>query len=414
MYNFRTCASQCAIYPMGAGVVHVKQGCTRLMDVFPVLIYKDRSTAYRAEVPDLPTCQVIAPNLSVALKRVREAAYVQLEAMLMEGKPLPKPSDLMVVHKSSERAGAVALTAIEIDMSRMSTEVERVNITLPKWLVSRIQATTTNRSRFLADSAIKVLQEQSAKDGKSPANNRLLASRGNTTDRQESKSQDQPLTSHFSWLNNLPDEVSKAIRDKMYRRKLPRNSYLFRAGQWDGTLFYIVSGAVQLKAISQDGKESLLTIHRAGACIGVTTALCPLTHVYDAVATRHSVVDCLAQNEFQELRQIHSEIDRAIAEWSAHRIWELLNLMLGAMIHDLPRRLASHVDYLLEPDSSQQETIAKNQLRISQEVLATAVGASRQAVGKVLREWNAAGIVDVSYRRVKILDRNALKSIATN
>jgi len=56
----------------------------------------------------------------------------------------------------------------------------------------------------------------------------------------------------------------------------------------------------------------------------------------------------------------------------------------------------------------------KNQLRISQEVLATAVGASRQAVGKVLREWNAAGIVDVSYRRVKILDRNALKSIATN
>jgi len=384
------------------------------MHVFPVLVYQDRESAYRTEVPDLRACQAVAPNLSAALEQTREAIYVQLESMLIEGRLPPKPSDLMAVHESKERARAVALTAIEIDMSRMSTAVERVNITLPKWLISRIDTKETNRSRFLAESAIEMLQNQSEDDETGAGNNGPLSAHPIPKIRREGTGRSLPLSSRFGWLDALPDAVVKALREKMYRREIPKDSFLFRSGQWDGTLFYIISGAVHLKSVSINGRDSLLTVHRAGSCIGVTTSICPLEHIYDAVAVSQLVVGCLPQRVFQELRLNHAEIDRAIAEWSAHRIWELMKIIRGDSVFDLPGRLAARIDYLLEPDDRAHESSSNNQLNISQEGLAASVGVSRQAVGKVLREWKAAGIVDYGYGYVEVLDRKAFNLIFQN
>ena len=378
------------------------------MHVFPVLIYRSADSQYRTEVPDLPACQETSANLPAALEGTRNAIYVQLEALLRQGRIPPKPSDLIEVHELWEQSGAIALTAVEIDMNRVSTAVERVNVTLPNWLISRIDAMSTNRSRFLADSAIKMLQSLSEQNVTPVKPTRRVSSRVHSEIQQGAVIQRFPKSSRFGWFDSLTDEVVRAMQDKMHRRKLPKGSFLFRSGQWDGTLFYILKGTIQLKTTSHNGKESLFSVHRAGSCIGVTTAMQPLEHVYDAVATSQLTVDCLPQDSFQELRQKYAEIDRAIAEWSAHRIWELMRVIFADSALALPGRLASHIDYLLEPENNRQQPEARNELRISQEMLAASVGASRQAVGKVMRDWKAAGIVDISYGRVNVLDREAL------
>ncbi len=47
-----------------------------------------------------------------------------------------------------------------VDLDRLSADSERINITLPKWLISAIDAKEPNRSRFLPESAIAGLQVQ--------------------------------------------------------------------------------------------------------------------------------------------------------------------------------------------------------------------------------------------------------------
>jgi predicted RNase H-like HicB family nuclease len=134
------------------------------MQTYPVVVYKDPDSDYGTVVPDLPGCHSAGSTLSDALEETREAIYTHLEGMAKDGEVFPEPSDLSVLQESGGFSDAVAFAVVEIDVNRVSAETERVNITLPKWLISSIDASESNRSRFLAESAIKALQEKQRKD----------------------------------------------------------------------------------------------------------------------------------------------------------------------------------------------------------------------------------------------------------
>ena len=133
------------------------------MQAYPVVVYKDPNSDYGTVVPDLPGCHSAGSTLSEALEETREAIYTHLEGMAKDGEVFPLPSDLSAIRESCEFSDAAAFAVVEIDVNRVSAETERVNITLPKWLISSIDASESNRSRFLAESAIRALQEKQRK-----------------------------------------------------------------------------------------------------------------------------------------------------------------------------------------------------------------------------------------------------------
>ena len=134
------------------------------MQAYPVVVYKDPESDYGTVVPDLPGCYSAGSTLSEALEKTREAIYTHLEGMAKDGEVAPEPSDRSAIQASGDFPDAAALAAVEIDVNKVSIETERVNITLPKWLISSIDASEPNRSRFLAESAIKALQEKRRRD----------------------------------------------------------------------------------------------------------------------------------------------------------------------------------------------------------------------------------------------------------
>ncbi len=134
------------------------------MQVYPVVVYKDPDSDYGIEVPDLPGCYSAGATLSEALHQTREAIYAHLEGMAKDAEVAPEASDLSDIRELDNCTDAFAFAAVEIDVSKVSVETARVNIMLPKWLISSIDATEPNRSRFLEESAIKALQEKQRKD----------------------------------------------------------------------------------------------------------------------------------------------------------------------------------------------------------------------------------------------------------
>ncbi len=134
------------------------------MQAYPVVVYKDSDSDYGTEVPDLPGCYSAGTTLSEALQQTREAIYAHLEGMAKDAEVAPQASDLSDIRELDNYANAFAFAVVEIDVSKASVETARVNIMLPKWLISSIDATEPNRSRFLEESAIKALQEKQRKD----------------------------------------------------------------------------------------------------------------------------------------------------------------------------------------------------------------------------------------------------------
>ena len=114
--------------------------------------------AWGVVVPDMPGCFSAADSgIDEAIENAKEAIELWIEAALDAGEDIPRPSPITNLQKKKEFKGYIWAIA-EIDPALLSDEIERVNITLPKRVLARLDAKAKsageNRSAFIAHLAI--------------------------------------------------------------------------------------------------------------------------------------------------------------------------------------------------------------------------------------------------------------------
>ncbi len=125
--------------------------------LYPVVIHKDTDSDYGATVPDLPGCISAGETFEQALSMVKEAIELHIEGMLEDGEDLPNPSAIEKLQSAKEYQGGV-WALVDIDTEALLGPVERVNITVPRFALRRIdaaaQAAGLNRSQYLTRSGL--------------------------------------------------------------------------------------------------------------------------------------------------------------------------------------------------------------------------------------------------------------------
>jgi predicted RNase H-like HicB family nuclease len=109
-------------------------------------------------VPDLPGCFSAADSgVDEAIENTKEAIELWIECALDAGQAIPNPSSITELQKKKEFKGWIWAIA-EIDPALLSDEIERINITLPKRVLARLDAKAKSagesRSGFIAHLAI--------------------------------------------------------------------------------------------------------------------------------------------------------------------------------------------------------------------------------------------------------------------
>ena len=109
-------------------------------------------------VPDLPGCfSATDSGVDEAIENAKEAIELWIEVALEKGMEVPKPSLITDLQKKKEFKGWIWAVA-EIDPALLSDEIERINITLPKRVLSRLDAKAKKagetRSGFIAHLAL--------------------------------------------------------------------------------------------------------------------------------------------------------------------------------------------------------------------------------------------------------------------
>ncbi|HMF67366.1 MAG TPA: type II toxin-antitoxin system HicB family antitoxin [Phyllobacterium sp.] len=121
---------------------------------FPIGIeLGSETTAFGVVVPDLPGCFSAGDTLDEAMSGAEEAAAAWIDAALDAGDAIPTPSDLETLRGNPDYAGWT-LGVITLDPALLDDTVERVNITLPRRILRRLdalaQAAGESRSGFIA------------------------------------------------------------------------------------------------------------------------------------------------------------------------------------------------------------------------------------------------------------------------
>lgn len=107
---------------------------------YPIAIEAgSETTAFGVVVPDLPGCFSAGDTLEEAIAAAEEAAAAWIDASLDAGEPVPPPSSLEALRRNPDYAGWT-IGVIEVDPALLDDTVERVNVTLPRRVLRRLDA----------------------------------------------------------------------------------------------------------------------------------------------------------------------------------------------------------------------------------------------------------------------------------
>ncbi len=125
---------------------------------YPVMIEAGNDeTAWSVVVPDLPGCFSAGDTLDEAMAAVEEAAAAWIDAALDEGRVIPNPSTAQAALTKGDFRGWM-VSFVNIDPALLDDTVERVNITLPKRVLLRLDAKAKEagetRSSYIAHMAV--------------------------------------------------------------------------------------------------------------------------------------------------------------------------------------------------------------------------------------------------------------------
>jgi len=129
---------------------------------YPIVIEEgSQDTAFGVAVPDLPGCFSAGDTLDEALDGAKEAVAAWVDAAIDSGQPIPAPSSLESVRQLPDYDGWT-FGLVELDPALFDDSIERVNITLPKRVLRRLDdlAASRHQSRgaFIAELTMRLVR----------------------------------------------------------------------------------------------------------------------------------------------------------------------------------------------------------------------------------------------------------------
>lgn len=127
----------------------------------PIAIHKDDGSVYGVAVPDIPGCHSWGETLDDAVRNAKEAITSHVETLVALGEDVEiSCSTIEALATLDDYAGAIWALA-EVDLSRLDSKPERINVSLPRFVLHKIDAYVERRhetrSGFLARAALEAL-----------------------------------------------------------------------------------------------------------------------------------------------------------------------------------------------------------------------------------------------------------------
>jgi predicted RNase H-like HicB family nuclease len=129
---------------------------------YPICIeWGDENTAIGIQIPDIPGAVTAGDSFEDAYNAAVEVAHILLQEIAADGESIPMPTSASA-HRSNPDFADMGWGMLELDISPYLGKTEKVNVTLPGYVIQRIdryvrEHNVKSRSSFLADAAMEKL-----------------------------------------------------------------------------------------------------------------------------------------------------------------------------------------------------------------------------------------------------------------
>lgn len=211
------------------------------------------------------------------------------------------------------------------------------------------------------------------------------------------------------WPDARRAELMKSARLVRYRRR----TQVLARDRHKRELLAVVSGCLEISSMSPVGRKYVNALLGPGQVAPLVRLLAEVPLPYDYHAHEDSVIIHLPCDAVIAVLNTEPMLWRGVAEMALQRQRLSVSLLQNQMLNSVRGRVAATLMSVIHFYGMQVKAAASLPVRLSQNDLAAMLGLSRQTINKELGRLVAEGVIDMSYKRIRIVDPDQLRAIAT-
>jgi CRP/FNR family transcriptional regulator, cyclic AMP receptor protein len=204
-------------------------------------------------------------------------------------------------------------------------------------------------------------------------------------------------------------ELARTTRSRTYQR----GDIIFHKDDPGYTLYVIVSGAVKISVSSSEGDEIILAILTKGQFFGEMALFDDMPRSADAEAIQLTEVQTVQREDLIRLLEKRPKVAiTQLLKVLGQRLRATDELLQDAAFLDIPSRLAKRLLDLADGHGEKTPHGIKINLRLTQQDLASMIGARRENVNRALAYYQSRGWLSKEGGHFTILNEAQLRARA--
>lgn len=206
-------------------------------------------------------------------------------------------------------------------------------------------------------------------------------------------------------------DLESVVRPAQARR-IPRGEPVFRQGEPAASFFFLLKGWLKVVQVTPDGQQIFVRIVGPGEFFGVARALRRTDYPATAMAAVESVALAWSSTLWDDMTERHPTLAASALRTVGRHVQEAHARIRELSTEDVERRVAHAVLRLATQAGRLTEEGTLIDFPITHQDIAEMTGTTHYTISRLLRLWDAAGLVSRGRRRLLLLDPNRLQAVA--
>jgi len=221
---------------------------------------------------------------------------------------------------------------------------------------------------------------------------------------------EQCIVREFSSLKALNKEELLKMANCKTSYIIKKGDPIFEEGESVNGIYCIKDGICKLSKLSANGKDQIVKLVKPGELLGQRSMISDEPANLSAVALEDMEVCFIPKSEVLGFFNQNNQFSMNMMKSICGDLKDADDHMVSMAQKSVKERLAETLIYL-------EDTFGKNQdgslhIQLSREELAGMIGTATESCIRLLSEFNKSGLVELTGKKISILDKNKLKRMA--
>lgn len=205
----------------------------------------------------------------------------------------------------------------------------------------------------------------------------------------------------------LPEDCRK-VAAVLQMKTINKGDMLFKRGDEGDSLFIINAGSIKVVRKAESSDEIILATLSRGDFLGEMALLDGKTRSADAVALDTTHLYILKRDDFITFVMNNKTAMRSILATLAERLRRTDDFLEDSAFLSISERMGKKL-LALAKQTGEGGNMAEIEIPISQSQLSAIIGARRESVNKVVKEWRQRGILATTTNKIIIKNIDAIR-----